>query len=53
MAPLLRRCTGCGEQKTDLKAMTDPFGEVQYPEATGHETVHLCPRCVTARFEES
>lgn len=53
MAPLLTRCGGCGEQKPDVKAMKDPFTEALYPEATDHETVHLCPPCATARFEES
>ncbi|MFE5811382.1 hypothetical protein [Streptomyces sp. NPDC056491] len=53
MAPLLPRCGGCGEQKPDVKAMKDPFTTALYPETDDHETVHLCPPCATARFEES
>ncbi|MGW2865932.1 hypothetical protein [Streptomyces sp. NPDC001205] len=53
MAPLLPVCEGCGEQKPDTKAMKDPFTTALYPEDTDHVTVHLCPPCATARFEES
>ncbi|MGW2113435.1 hypothetical protein [Streptomyces sp. NPDC001948] len=52
LQPLLV-CEECGQTKSDVVVMPDPFSTALYPEDTDHRQMPLCRSCAIARFEES